>query len=116
MPVWGFFSSLKICKIALPSLNNYFKRRVEKCVISRLVSKQSNGSVLCVEWPAVLVLLVWDLEQLLCLSFPDNLPNSMEKRRHRLCGFLFFWGWWCRIEIIHVSLQWNEFPNHNTAR
>lgn len=89
MHVWGFFSSLKICKIALPAPNNYFKRRVEKCVISHPISKQSNGSVLCVEWPAVLVLLVWDLEQLLCLFFPDNLPNSMEKEGI-FCVFFFF--------------------------
>lgn len=65
-----------------------------------------------------LFLFVWDLEQLLCLFFPDNLSNSTEKRRHRLCLFFspppFFFS--LRIEIIHVFPLWNEFPNHNTAR
>lgn len=43
---------------------------------------------------------------------------AWKKKAFSVC-FLFFWGWWwwwCRIEIIHVSLLWNEFPNHNTAR
>ena len=40
------------------------------------------------EWPAVLVLFVWDLEQLLCLFFPD-LANNMEKEGTN-CAFFFF--------------------------
>lgn len=44
--------------------------------------------------------------------FPDNLSNSMEKEGTD-CAFFFFF---LRIEIIRVSLLWNEFPNHNTAR
>lgn len=68
------------------------KEELKKCVISHPISKQSNGSLLCVEWPAVLVLLVWDPEQLLCLFFPDNLPNSMEKEGIFCVAFYFLGG------------------------
>lgn len=46
--------------------------------------------MLCKEWPEVLVLFLWDFEQLLCLFFPDNLSNNMEKEGTDCAFFPFF--------------------------